>query len=136
MRLRYLLVWGVLTLASQGLAQGCEGWNTSVFFLSATLTEVVDCLKAGADVNAQNEGGYTPLHIAARHTDDPTVIWVLVDAGGDVNAQADSGATPLHAAVLFNGNTDVVSALVAAGASYKDLEAADSWLNIYKMHSE
>ncbi|MDE0099431.1 MAG: ankyrin repeat domain-containing protein [Truepera sp.] len=127
--LRYLVaVWGLLVIAGQGFAQGCEGWNTSLFFQSATLAEVVGCLEAGVNVNARNPGGFTPLHIAARYADDATLIWVLVDAGADVNAQAESGATPLHAAVLFNCNTDVIEALVAAGASFQDLNAADSWL--------
>ena len=57
MRLSYLLVAAsVLALASQGLAQGCEGWNTSVFFLSATPAEAVDCLASGADVVARTSG--------------------------------------------------------------------------------
>ena len=132
MRLRWLLVVvSALALAGQGLAQGCEGWNTSVFFLSATLTEVVDCLEAGADINARNSGGYTPLHIAARYTKDPTLIWVLIDAGADVNAKSETGATPLHAAILFNCAPDVVAVLIAAGADPNALNNAELWQGAY-----
>ena len=44
MRLRHLPVLALLAVASQGLAQGCEGWNTSLFFLAATAAEVESCL--------------------------------------------------------------------------------------------
>ena len=96
LRLRSLLLTAtVFTLASQGLAQGCKGWNTNLFFLSATLAEVESCLAAGADVNARVAVlGYTPLHLAARFTNDPAVIEALLDAGADVNAQDVAGLTP------------------------------------------
>ncbi len=96
MRLRYLLLAGcVLALANQGLAQGCERWNTRQFFKSATVREVVDCLEAGADVNAQVEGR-TPLHWTVTHDADFRVIRILVEAGADVNARTGAGYTPLH----------------------------------------
>ena len=96
MRLRYLLVVaGVLALASQGFAQGCEGWNTSLFFLSATPTEVENCLAAGADVNARSAGlGDTPLHLAARFSANPAIITALLDAGADTTTQDNRGKTP------------------------------------------
>ncbi len=95
MRLRYLLaVASVLTLASQGLAQGCEGWNTREFFKSATLTQVRGCLTAGADVNAQEMMGNTPLHYAVTYADDPAIVRALLDAGADVNARNKDGKTP------------------------------------------
>ena len=96
MRLRCLLVlWSVLTVAGQGLAQGCEGWNTSLFFLFATPAEVESCLTAGADLNARTIGlGYTPLHWAVWFSDDPAVIEALLDAGADATARDIDGNTP------------------------------------------
>ena len=89
------MVGSVLALASQGLTQGCEGWNTSLFFLSATPAEVESCLAAGAEVNARSAGlGYTPLHWAVRFSDDPAVITTLLDAGAEATAQDLSGNTP------------------------------------------
>ena len=126
MRPRYLLlVTSVLTLVGQGLAQGCQGWNTSEFFESATLAEVRGCLAAGVDVNAQSVTGTTPLHYAAFYTDDPAILRVLLDAGADVNPQGNAG-TPLHAAVAYNTNLAIVPAitrvLLDAGA---DVNAQD-----------
>ena len=126
MKPRYLLlVISVLTLVGQGLAQGCQGWNTSEFFESATLAEVRGCLAAGVDVNAQSVTGTTPLHYAAFYTDDPAILRVLLDAGADVNPQGNAG-TPLHAAVAYNTNLAIVPAitrvLLDAGA---DVNAQD-----------
>ena len=77
------------------LAQDCEGWTTSVFFLSATPAEVESCLAAGADVNAQSAGSRnTPLHLAVRFGHNPVVIEILLDAGADATAQDLAGKTP------------------------------------------
>jgi ankyrin repeat protein len=60
---------------------------------------VAALLAAGADVNAQDEYGFTPLHWAAkvgwRHE---MLVKLLLAAGADVNAKSDLGITPLHGA--------------------------------------
>ena len=95
MRLRSLIIWSALAVASQGLAQGCEGWNTSLFFLSATPAEVRACLAAGADVNARAAVlGHTPLHLAARGSNSPAVIEILLEAGASATARDLRGNTP------------------------------------------
>jgi len=96
LRLRSLpVIWSVLALASQGLAQGCEGWSTSLFFLTATPAEVRACLAAGTDVNIRAAVlGHTPLHLAARGSNNPAVIEVLLEAGADATARDLSGNTP------------------------------------------
>ena len=77
-------------------------------------------LTAGADVNAKNKWGSTPLHAAARegHTE---AVRLLLEAGADVNAENEDGETPLHWAA-WEGHTDVVRLLLAAGA---DVNAKD-----------
>ncbi len=52
-------------------------------------------LASGADVNAPDEYGETPLHWATRygHT---ALVEVLVANGADVNASDDNGDSPLH----------------------------------------
>lgn len=84
----------------------------------------------GADVNAANENGYTPLHIAAKenHTN---CLQALVNAGANVNARTKNGETPLHIAAkhgnkeclnsLLSNRTEVTKTLEAV---YENLKAA------------
>ena len=83
-------------------------------------------VEAGADVNAVDRGGSTPLHYAVGRIYNRTALSAraLVDAGADVNARDSRGGTPLHRAAGPVGPlTDLlVSLLVEAGA---DIHATD-----------
>ncbi|MDE0529190.1 MAG: ankyrin repeat domain-containing protein, partial [Truepera sp.] len=114
--MRCLLVWGVLSLAAQAVAAGCAEWNTREFFESATLEQLEGCLDAGAEVNARDGGGFTPLHNAAGWSANPAIIETLVAAGVEVNVRGRVNFTPLHNAAWWNANPAVIEALVAAGA--------------------
>ena len=92
----------------------CEDWNTGFFFWQASVEDVARCLKAGADPNARDDDGETPLHNAV--SGKPAVITALVAAGADPNVRDDDGSTPLDIAVLGFGKPAVITALVAAGA--------------------
>jgi len=74
---------------------------------------------AGADVNAANEMGHTPLHFAAN----ADAVRALVAAGADVNARSRDGSTPLHLAVEAPGGVGAVEALLAAGAAVDAVNA-------------
>lgn len=52
----------------------------------------------GADVNAANDEGLTPLHAAASR-DSVDVVRLLLDASADVAAADSKGETPLYKAV-------------------------------------
>ena len=70
----------------------------------------------GADVNAEDKSGWTPLTIAASKG-QAGVIEVLLANGADVNrAKSKDGLTALMAAAAF-GHTDSVTALIAGGAN-------------------
>ena len=55
-------------------------------------------LDAGADPNARQHGGFTPLHEAAQVGDD-ALADLLVERGADLTALSDEGKTPADHAV-------------------------------------
>lgn len=57
-------------------------------------------LSAGADVNAQDAVGFTPLHTLACYNSNIRLMKMLLDSGADVNAVNNHGLTTLHFAVM------------------------------------
>jgi uncharacterized protein len=72
-------------------------------------------LAKGAEVNARNAHGWTPLHVAAAGG-DPAVIALLLQHGADVHAQSHIGTTPLDNATTRGGRKAVIDLLLAHGA--------------------
>ena len=54
-------------------------------------------------VNAKNNNGWTPLHIAAGNDAHQTAT-VLIQHGADVNVKDNEGDTPLYSAVINNAH--------------------------------
>jgi ankyrin repeat protein len=81
-------------------------------------------IEYGADINAKDTYGSTPLHWASRghHFEDGSVLRLLLKHGGDVNARNTDGFTPLHEASCCGG-LEVVPILLKHGA---DIEAEGS----------
>lgn len=85
---------------------------------SGSLEMIHALLKAGADVNARDIRGVTPLIFAvATDYSSPRVIQALLQNGADVNARDKTGETALDWAEKF-GNPQVIAALNQAGAKH------------------
>ena len=109
-----------LALASLG--------NSPLHWAACSLDPAVPgpLIEAGAELEAWNLHGLTPLQLAAYVNPNPAVIRSLLEAGADVNARNYRGETPLHLAARYNSNPAVLQVLLDAGA---DPEAVtdDGW---------
>lgn len=90
------------------------------------LTMVELLLRLGADPNAQDGGGHTPLYCLAneyRASDGGDVVRALAQSGANVNANDGvKHCTALHMAAR-RGNLEIAEALLDCGA---DIDARDS----------
>ena len=79
--------------------------------------EILDPSKAiadGADVNAKDKVGVTPLTYAT-FKGAKEITELLITTGADVNAKDVDGRTPLHRAASYSHN-EVAELLIAKGA--------------------
>ncbi|MCY4543491.1 MAG: ankryin, partial [Rhodobacteraceae bacterium] len=51
---------------------------------------------AGADPNARDMVGLTPLHFAAAYSEAPAVVQALLDAGAGPSVRDDAGKVPFE----------------------------------------
>ena len=86
---------------------------------AATPAQTERLLADGAEVNAWDESGWTPLHEAAGFNENPEVLQGLVRAGAEVKARDKDGGTALHEAAADNQNPEVIEVLLQAGANPK-----------------
>jgi hypothetical protein len=78
---------------------------------------VEELLRAGADANAANRSGGTPLMTAIAFDDKSTeMLERLLDAGADIDAQEDGGETALMYAAKY-GRKAALEILLARGAN-------------------
>jgi ankyrin repeat protein len=72
-------------------------------------------IEHGANVNAKDDNGSTPLLLAASHCNQTPLLSALIKAGANVNAKAAGGATPAMMAEISNctANLKVVRAAAA-----------------------
>ena len=124
--LEIALIEGKTQLASM-LVKESGGDPQALLFMLAE-SEVSDrdslafVIQQGADVNAANDAGTTPLHVAVSHG-GLLVTKRLIALGADVNIVDGDGRTPL-ANAMANGSSNIVALLESYGAR---LEAAGSF---------
>ena len=102
------------------------------------LESIRDLLARGADVNARDRDGMTPLAFNIEGTPDhakaTAIARMLIAAGADVNIKNDTETTPLKLAVFQfeDRKGELVNVLLEAGA---DANAADDYGTTVLMHS-
>ena len=82
---------------------------------SGSSEAVLAAIKQGANVNAKDNQGMTPLLWAAGNNPDPDVIVALLNAGADSTARMGNGMTLLIAAAAGNKNPETITTLLKAG---------------------
>lgn len=96
-----------------------------------------EALAAGADVNAQDKLGYTPLMLGIKSWNDGLIAKVLKLDGLQLDLQTKRGFTALHVAA-WKGNSKVVQKLIDMGATIdlKDTGGRNAWGIAHDWHHE
>ncbi len=109
---------------------GSAGWDPV-----AQSSALVLLIEAGADPNAENKNGVTPLHRAVR-TRCAAAVRTLLTHGADARRMNGSGSTALHLAVQSTGRggsgsaaareqqTEIIRLLLDHGARSSDRDSA------------
>lgn len=87
------------------------------------MTDAVDLIEAGADVNYHLRGDGTPLVIASRFG-SRDLVELLIQHGADVNKAAPGDGNPLIMACAY-GHLDIVTLLVGRGAEVNGVVYGD-----------
>jgi len=85
------------------LHYAADGYITGPVWNAARQVRTIQCLlDAGADINAPDKNGATPLHRAVR-TRCAAAVKYLIERGGDPLLKNKPGSTPFHLAVQNTG---------------------------------
>ena len=104
----------LLVLAPVGDAMAGDDELMLEFAKTGNVAGIRTLLAAGADIDAADASGFTPLHLAAGegHVD---VVTALLATGAYPEAEAEGGVTPLHLA-RTNKHYKIANMLKQAGA--------------------
>ncbi|MGL4609157.1 MAG: ankyrin repeat domain-containing protein [Trueperaceae bacterium] len=120
--LRYFKILDIPAVATQFLNRNEEQAATkqiaSLFEVvkSGDVTALETTIAEGADINAQDQYGQTPLMYAASSSSNTDVLNALFKAGANLNAQTSSGWTALMYAARDSQSLDTLLWLMNAAA--------------------
>ena len=118
-----------------GGSENCGPPDRTLLF-SCETPQIADILlQNGANVNAREGLGWTPLHWIARRFRSPIarvpITRVLIDHGADLEAHTlTHGETPLHIAVK-NGASKVARLLLESGANLEARTLSDNYTPLH-----
>ena len=121
----------LLTTIAAVVLVGCGPKAPDISIIDAAKQGNIEAVKqhiaAGTDVNAKDEDGYTPLHVAAWEG-HKEIAELLIAKGADVNAIIVSGRkqgkTPLDVAIEFKHTETADLLRKHGGKTGEELEAA------------
>jgi hypothetical protein len=88
---------------SRPLHYAADGQVNDPNWIAQRQARTIECLlDAGAEINAQDKNGATPLHRAVR-TRCATAVKFLLERGSDARLRNKPGSTPFHLAVQDTG---------------------------------
>jgi len=116
-----LICIGVLLFAAACSAASAGGDDLIRAVKAGDTAAVSTLMKQGADVNAPEANGTTPLHWAV-YQQDAELVKLLLAAHAKVSVVNQFGSTPMQEAAVA-GNAAIIKMLLAAGA---DVESANA----------
>jgi len=112
------ILWLLLSFSLNPIPVGAEEKPTKSLHqavIDSDVEQVQLNISAGANVNAKDAMGYTPLFYAAQNGQED-VAELLIAGGANVNVKDRTGNTPLHYAAV-GGHYDVCRLLLDEGAN-------------------
>ena len=88
-------------------------------------------LESGANPNAQDKDGWTPLMYACRYAQTSTVIQLLFEYGAKLDAKSNYQVSVLQIAAAYSKNRKVLATVLEQAANLK-LNLQDSFITALK----
>lgn len=95
------------------------------------INKIRKCLEEGAEINREDNNGWTPLHYTAnKKTEAQELVKLLVERGANINATTNDGDKPLHIA-SSHAHTKVVKFFIdEKGLDIND-QGKDNWTPLH-----